>query len=256
MSTQKPLVGIIMGSASDLPIMQAAADILKKFGGQAGGIMIYNAAKASSTLVNYNKNYLRIFPDTMSRVKIFYPSLDLSRVRIVKNANLPANWIESPSKTTGMTFGWNVYSKKSDLEYDYDGLLLLIHELTHVQQMRNHGEAAFAARYGEEYLQYGYPDMPLEREAFEFVSNIPFDPAFYLHTHGDVNDAVKGSNMGAFAHWLDVGINEGRDSTPYFNSHKYLKKHDDLASAFGSNNFKAGVLHWMQHGKRENRKGN
>jgi len=29
---QKPLVGIIMGSASVLPIMQAAADILKKFG--------------------------------------------------------------------------------------------------------------------------------------------------------------------------------------------------------------------------------
>ncbi len=32
MSNKKPLVGIIMGSASDLPIMQAAADILKKFG--------------------------------------------------------------------------------------------------------------------------------------------------------------------------------------------------------------------------------
>ncbi|MEO8760467.1 MAG: 5-(carboxyamino)imidazole ribonucleotide mutase [Bacteroidia bacterium] len=31
MSTKKVLVGIIMGSASDLPVMQAAADILKKF---------------------------------------------------------------------------------------------------------------------------------------------------------------------------------------------------------------------------------
>ena len=31
MATQKALVGIIMGSASDLPVMQAAADILKKF---------------------------------------------------------------------------------------------------------------------------------------------------------------------------------------------------------------------------------
>jgi 5-(carboxyamino)imidazole ribonucleotide mutase len=32
MSKEKNLVGIVMGSASDLPIMQAAADILKKFG--------------------------------------------------------------------------------------------------------------------------------------------------------------------------------------------------------------------------------
>ncbi len=31
MSKEKVLVGIIMGSASDMPIMQAAADILKKF---------------------------------------------------------------------------------------------------------------------------------------------------------------------------------------------------------------------------------
>jgi 5-(carboxyamino)imidazole ribonucleotide mutase len=31
MPSKKPLVGIIMGSASDLPVMQAAADILKKF---------------------------------------------------------------------------------------------------------------------------------------------------------------------------------------------------------------------------------
>ncbi len=232
------------------------SDILIKFGGQAGGIMIYNAAKASAKLVNFSKNYLRIYPDTMSRVKIFFPSLDLNRVRIVKNANLPANWIEIPNKTTGMTFGWNIYSKKNDLEYDYEGLLLLIHELTHVQQMKSLGEAAFAARYGEEYLQYGYPDMPLEKEAFDFVSNIPFDPAFYLNANADVRSAVKGSTMGAFAHWLDVGINEGRDSTPYFNSHKYLRNHDDLVSALGSNNFKAGVLHWIQHGKNENRKGN
>src|ERR1700694_2552113 len=29
---QIPLVGIIMGSASDIPVMQAAADILKEFG--------------------------------------------------------------------------------------------------------------------------------------------------------------------------------------------------------------------------------
>jgi 5-(carboxyamino)imidazole ribonucleotide mutase len=31
MSKEKVLVGIIMGSASDMPVMQAAADILKKF---------------------------------------------------------------------------------------------------------------------------------------------------------------------------------------------------------------------------------
>lgn len=32
MSANKPIVGILMGSDSDLPVMQEAADILKKFG--------------------------------------------------------------------------------------------------------------------------------------------------------------------------------------------------------------------------------
>ncbi len=32
MKTSKPLVGIIMGSKSDMPVMQAAADILQQFG--------------------------------------------------------------------------------------------------------------------------------------------------------------------------------------------------------------------------------
>lgn len=228
------------------------ADIIKKYGPRAGGVMIYNAAKVSTKLVNLNKKHLRFYPDTMNRLRIFFPSLDLNRVRVVENAVLPANWFQNPGKVEAMTFGWNIYSPESDLQYKYDGIKLLIHELNHVQQIRNLGETGFAALYGEEYLKYGYWNMPLEREAYSFVSKIPFDPSFYLNANVDVN----GSDTGAFMHWLDSGIDEGRDSTGYFNSCKYLKNNEDLVSALGYNNFKAGILHWIQSGNEEGRKGN
>ncbi|MCX6305040.1 MAG: hypothetical protein NT040_08735 [Bacteroidetes bacterium] len=100
--------------------------------------------------------------------------------------------------------------------------------------------------------------MPLEKYAYNFVSNIPFNPSYYLNNNSDVNNSVNGSYMKAFAHWLDDGIMEGRDSTNYFNSVKYLgnPQNGDLLAAFGPGNYKAGVLHWIQFGKAEGRKGN
>lgn len=109
--------------------MSSISSILRTNGAKAGGIIIYNAAKISAQALNLTKDKLRIYSDTKSRLRVFFPFLDLSNLRIVKNAILPANWFESPNQTEGMTFGSKIYSSKSDLQYDYDGILLLIHEL-------------------------------------------------------------------------------------------------------------------------------
>ncbi len=50
-----PKVGIIMGSASDLPVMQAAADILKQFG-VAYEIDIVSAHRTPEKMFDYAKN--------------------------------------------------------------------------------------------------------------------------------------------------------------------------------------------------------
>src|ERR1700756_4786415 len=52
MANQKVLVGIIMGSASDLPVMQAAADILKK-------INILSAHRTPDKMFDYAQNAVK-----------------------------------------------------------------------------------------------------------------------------------------------------------------------------------------------------
>lgn len=52
MATIKPLVGIIMGSDSDLPVMQAAADILKQFN-IAFELTIVSAHRTPQRMIEY-----------------------------------------------------------------------------------------------------------------------------------------------------------------------------------------------------------
>lgn len=54
-SNSKPLVGIIMGSKSDLPIMQDAADIMKEFGVEFE-ITVVSAHRTPERMFDYAKN--------------------------------------------------------------------------------------------------------------------------------------------------------------------------------------------------------
>jgi 5-(carboxyamino)imidazole ribonucleotide mutase len=58
MANQKVLVGIIMGSASDLPVMQAAADILKKFN-VSYEIDIVSAHRTPDKMFDYAQNAVK-----------------------------------------------------------------------------------------------------------------------------------------------------------------------------------------------------
>ena len=54
MNQESPLVGIIMGSKSDLPVMQDAADVLKEFG-IAFEITVVSAHRTPERMFNYAK---------------------------------------------------------------------------------------------------------------------------------------------------------------------------------------------------------
>src|SRR6201993_1116281 len=58
MAKEKVLVGIIMGSASDLPVMQAAADILKKFN-VSYEIDIVSAHRTPDKMFDYAQNAVK-----------------------------------------------------------------------------------------------------------------------------------------------------------------------------------------------------
>ncbi len=54
MKTQKPLVGVIMGSDSDLPIMKEAADVLKQFN-IPFEVKVISAHRSPDILADYGK---------------------------------------------------------------------------------------------------------------------------------------------------------------------------------------------------------
>jgi 5-(carboxyamino)imidazole ribonucleotide mutase len=58
MSSKKPLVGVIMGSASDMPVMQAAADVLKKFN-VPYEIDIVSAHRTPDKMYSYAQNSVK-----------------------------------------------------------------------------------------------------------------------------------------------------------------------------------------------------
>ena len=138
---------------------------LRTFAARLGGPVAYHAGKAAMRALNADRPRRTLSPDTARRLGWLFPALDLTRVELVERARLVARWIEHPPRTAGMAFGGVVYLADPYSERTHEGLLLLAHELAHVEQIRALGEAAFARRYGEEWLAHGYERMPLEREA-------------------------------------------------------------------------------------------
>ncbi len=138
---------------------------IRRRAGRAGGLLLYFAGKLAMRALNARKPRRPLSEPTARRLQPLFPSTDLSRVALVEGARLVARWFERPPRTGGMAFCRVVYLAHPYSERTYEGLLLLAHELGHVQQIEALGESAFARRYGEEWLAHGYAAMPLEREA-------------------------------------------------------------------------------------------
>ncbi len=241
-------------------------DILRKLGGCAGGIAIYDTANLAAKASNIGRERKTLKPEIKSRLKLLFPKIDFGRVRFLVDAQLPPNWFKEG--VAGMTFGHTIYFKGHDIQKTVGGLELLIHELVHVNQVRARGdsplvgdkaERQFACDYGKGYLKAGsYEKNPLEKEAYDFAAslNLPvFNSKFYLGQYPDLQRAFGNTNYdSAAAHWILWGINEGRRSSRAFDVSFYLSQHSDLQAAFGSTNYLAAIEHWLQHGIKEGRR--
>lgn len=144
--------------------------LVTRHAGRLGGPAAYFSGKAVMRALNADRRRRPLAGETVRRLAWLFPTLDLPRVALVEGARLAARWFERPARTAGMAFGGVVYLAHPYSERTYHGLLLLAHELGHVQQIAELGEVAFARRYGEEWLAYGYDRMPLEREAERYRS--------------------------------------------------------------------------------------
>jgi hypothetical protein len=177
----------------------AVLDDLRRLGGCAGGVAIYNAAKASAIAANVSRQRRHLRTETIDRVQPVFPQLDLGRVSFFINATLPPNWFTSADNVEGMTFGYDVYFKSSGYQNDDSKLDVLVHELAHVDQVRRRGDSErdFACDYGKEYLQAGnYEGNVLEVEARAYA-DIARDTSLIWYRHdGRADGSPAWANAG------------------------------------------------------------
>lgn len=79
-----------------------------------------------------------------------------------------------------------------------------------------------------------------------------FDPAFYLEAHSDARAAFA-RGVSPLAHFLDIGLREGRSITSRFDADAYLKLNPDVGEAVRSGEMSSALLHYVLHGRAEGR---
>jgi 5-(carboxyamino)imidazole ribonucleotide mutase len=101
MSDKKPIVGIIMGSASDLPVMQAASDILNKFG-IANEIDIISAHRTPERAIEYGENAVK------NGLKVIIAGAGgAAHLAGVMAATTPLPIVAVPIKSSNSLDGWD-----------------------------------------------------------------------------------------------------------------------------------------------------
>ncbi len=83
-----------------------------------------------------------------------------------------------------------------------------------------------------------------------------YDYEYYINRYGDLAAVFTGDYAGALKHFVENGMNEGRQAKGTFNVNSYAHAagNDDLRKAFGEN-LKLYYIHYIEYGKSEGRPG-
>jgi hypothetical protein len=83
-----------------------------------------------------------------------------------------------------------------------------------------------------------------------------FDPGYYRARYGDLNAAFGSDYTSYAAHFEYWGAQvEARRASQDFDVGYYLGSYPDLQNAFGPTNYNAALIHWLQFGINEGRRG-
>lgn len=140
--------------------------------GSAAGFLVFYACKILALIMNFGKPSYRISAEALQKLKNLFAGIQLDNVTVIPHAWLPAHIFNRSIE--GMTFHNRIYIVPDCKPENNSVLLLLIHELVHVRQIRELGEPVFACRYGVQFLKNrGYGEgMPLEKEAYGLVKRV------------------------------------------------------------------------------------
>ena len=93
--------------------------------------------------------------------------------------------------------------------------------------------------------------------AKKYISNgidysLVFDPTYYANKYADLKAAFGTDANKLFGHFIDFGLQEGRQAISTFNVTAYKNRYADLQKAFG-NDLPAYYRHYITNGKSEGR---
>lgn len=182
------------------------------------GVVVYWLSKHAAALANLHRKPLALDPQTRRRIHLLLPDVDLSSLRIVSGAWLPAQAFHR--SIIGMAYKDRIYVGVRGSLDTYESFLLLVHELVHILQIQRLGELRFAGEYGCQFLYAGGygREMPLEAEAYDFVDRFRgsvFSPRFYASRHMPLLDTTQSNwEYQALCHFLDHGLHSGLTSHP------------------------------------------
>jgi hypothetical protein len=147
--------------------------------GCTSGRVVFRETKRSAQIANVLRPRRPLRPATQAMLRELFPDLDVAAIRIRTKCRLPANRFDRAGSIYAMTFGSTIYWRDELDEDDPGDLVRLIHEATHVDQVRRlGGEDRFACEYGKGYVAGGgdvpgyltaptaYHRNPLEAEAY------------------------------------------------------------------------------------------
>ena len=80
-----------------------------------------------------------------------------------------------------------------------------------------------------------------------------FNADYYYNNHKDVANAFGKDAQALFNHFMNYGINEGRQASEEFNVEAYKANNPDLVNVFGGDT-RTYYVHYVKYGKAENRK--
>ena len=85
--------------------------------------------------------------------------------------------------------------------------------------------------------------------------SLVYDYNYYINKYSDLKAAFNGDDTAALRHFVESGMNEGRQAKDSFNVKNYKKRYKDIQNAFG-NDLKSYYMHYIGSGYKEGRKGN
>ena len=142
--------------------MASILGIVRDWLGCVAGALGYGLVKAASTIAGGGEPR-RLADQTKAIMSEFFPELDLNEVVLRTGASIV------PRRFRAMTLGRTIFLRGDLDECSAEDMLLLVHELVHVDQFRRLGELKFACAYGEGFLRtFSHDNIPLEREATAF----------------------------------------------------------------------------------------